>query len=263
MSIIKLISWNCSRGLLTKEKYKKLQEFSPDIAIIQESPEPSKFNDDFNYDDAKWIGKEGGIGLCVISFSDDYKLTVLDDEIKYEWIVPIKVTGKADFVMIAVWTKRVSGYSSYGHLLYTAIEEYKILLNNSKVIIIGDFNVDKNLKASYSGIQGFNQFIALFNKYGLKSCYHHFYNEEFGLESKPTYFHQRKLEKPFHIDYCFVSKDILQIIQKFYLGDLEEWFNLSSHLPLILEIALSPTERIANDDVALINRKIENKKSEK
>lgn len=241
--VMKIISWNCNGGLINKRKHESLLNLSPDIAVIQECrhPDVDGFPNAFNYYDFIWKGGEGSKGLCVLSFSKDYKLSVLVSEIKYEWVVPIKVSGKADFVLLAVWTKRSPGYSSYGKLLYSALKEYEHFLSNNRVIIVGDFNVDKKLRSSYSGIKGYNQITDLFNSHGIKSCYHHFSNEEYGLESKATHYYHRKSDRPFHIDYCFVSEEILQSTKAFYIGESEEWVKLSDHFPLVLEATIIPT----------------------
>ncbi|MEH7415031.1 hypothetical protein V7266_07065 [Neobacillus drentensis] len=166
---MKIISWNCLRGTLFKDKLKKITELSPDLAVLPECPAPSTFQNEVEIKDSIWYGEEKGIGLGILSFSKDYKLSMLVDEIKYEWVVPIKVSGKEDFILLAVWTKRTPGYSSYGHILYSALKEYEHFLKNSRVIIIGDFNIDKNLPRSYSGIQGrlgFERIIELLNNLG-------------------------------------------------------------------------------------------------
>jgi hypothetical protein len=116
-------------------------------------------------------------------------------------------------------------------MLYLALKEYESLFINQKVIVIGDFNVDYNLKGSYSGIGGF-----LFNDLKISSCYHHFYHKDFGQESRATHFHQRKSQLPFHIDYCFVSRSILEDIKEIHIGKSKDWIEVSDHFPLILEI---------------------------
>ncbi|MGG1680254.1 hypothetical protein ACIFOT_31790 [Neobacillus sp. NRS-1170] len=253
---MKLISWNCQRGILKSEKFEKLKGLSPDIAVIQECSHHRKFPEAFDYEDAIWVGEDENIGLCVISFSKNYKLSLLVEEVKYEWVVPIKVTGDADFIMLAVWTKRIHGYSSYGQLLYAALKEYEHFLNHDRVIIIGDFNIDKKLSRSYSGIQGsqgFNLILDLLSSNNMVSCYHHYSNEEFGAESKATYHHHKKSEHPFHIDYCFVSNEWLQSIQHFYVGEGEEWVNLSDHFPLVIETLFSSKGSMDNTDDSIQN----------
>ena len=41
---------------------------------------------------------------------------------------------------------------------------------------------------------------------GIESLYHKFTNEVQGEETKPTFYLQRKIEKPYHIDFCFAPK---------------------------------------------------------
>lgn len=237
---MKLVSWNCKKGLNSKDKYKKLSELCPDMAVIQESFHPKEYKDHLNYHDSIWAGenKDKGLGVCVLSFSKDYQLTMLVEEVQYEWIVPIKVTGKESFTLLAVWTKRMTG-SSYGKVLYSALQEYERYIVNGPVIIIGDFNLDKRVPSSYSGIGGYKKIIDLFNSFGLKSCYHLLNNEEFGSESHATYYHYGKLDRPFHLDYCLVSHGVLRAIQQFYIGRDMEYAPLSDHLPLVVEFSLS------------------------
>ncbi|MEH7502298.1 hypothetical protein V7152_09780 [Neobacillus drentensis] len=79
------------------------------------------------------------------------------------------------------------------------------------------------------------QITDMLDSYSIKSCYHHFNKEKFGLESKPTYFHNRKSNMPFHLDYCFVSEDVVDRVTLFYIADGEEWIEASDHFPLVLE----------------------------
>jgi endonuclease/exonuclease/phosphatase family metal-dependent hydrolase len=46
----------------------------------------------------------------------------------------------------------------------------------------------------------------------------------------------RKIDKPYHIDYAFVSVDILAS-SAISVGKAEEWLEFSDHMPVILEIA--------------------------
>jgi exodeoxyribonuclease III len=221
-------------GFIGKNKYKKLLNLRPDIAVIQECHHPDSFVNIVDYKDKIWYGDNKNKGLCVLSLSNDYKLTLLVEQIKYDWIVPIQVLGKANFILVVVWTQK-KGYS-YGKMLYLALKEYVSLFMNQNVIVICDFNVDYNLKGSYSGIGGFHTLTQLFNDLKISSCYHHFYHEDFGQESRATHFHQRKSQLPFHIDYCFVLRSILEDIKEFHIGKSKDWIEVSDHFPLILEI---------------------------
>jgi exodeoxyribonuclease III len=236
---MKLVSWNCQKGLNSKDKARKLFELCPDIAIIQESFHPNEFNEDIRYEEAIWIGEEKpkGLGICVLSLSKDYHLTQLVDQVKYDWVVPIKVTGKENFTLIAVWTKRSSG-TSYGSILYHALQEYESLIQDGPVVIMGDFNLDKRVASSYSGVGGFKKMMGIFENYGLKSIYHINNTEEFGSESVPTYYHYGKSDRPFHLDYCFVSEGIWQGMSQFEIGTSDEYLPFSDHVPLVFEFTL-------------------------
>lgn len=159
---------------------------------------------------------------------------------KYEWIVPIQVSGKENFTLIAVWTKRLPGMS-YGKALYSALKEYENLIQNGPVIVMGDFNLDKRVPSSYTGVGGYNKIIDLFEGYDLKSCYHSISKEAFGSESKATYYHYSKSDRPFHLDYCFVSQHIIQGMKEFYIGSAEEYLPYSDHVPIAFEFTLGLT----------------------
>ncbi|MBM6617879.1 endonuclease/exonuclease/phosphatase family protein [Bacillus suaedaesalsae] len=232
---MKIISWNCQQGFINKDKYKRLIELAPDIAIIPECQNTDQFMRELNIYDGIWCGKNENKGLGIISLSDKYKLSIIKEFPSFEWIVPIKVTGEEDFTLIAVWPIRQEGIS-YGKYVLTALSEYGELLRNQHVIIMGDFNIDQKLKASYRGIKGMGEINEFLGMFGIRSCYHHFTNESFGEEATPTYYHHRKKDQPFHIDYCFVSQSILDKNTRFCIKDNDVWQGLSDHLPLILEM---------------------------
>lgn len=158
-----------------------------------------------------WRRKGKRFRTRCIHILEDYKLEFLVEEIKYEWIMPIKVSGKENFTLIAVLTKKMPS-ASYGKSLFNAFIEYENLIKNGPVIIMGDFNLEKRVTSSYSGLggkSGYNKIIDLFNSYNLTSCYHHINQEKYGMASQYTYFHHQNLEKPFHIDYCLVSQEFI------------------------------------------------------
>ena len=239
---MRIISWNVKNTLNTIEKVEGIYNLSPDIAILQEIQHPKNSKYELQCKDFLWIGEEQGrgLGLGIFAFSEDYKLELLVEEIKYEWILPIKVTGKENFTLIAVWTKRMPA-ASYGKVLYQAITEYEELIKNGPVLIMGNFNLEKRVMSSYTGLggkSGYDKIINLFSDYHLTSCYHYINQESYGEESQFTYYHHQDLEKPFHIDYCFVSQEFIDGLNHFKIGELEEYIKVSDHLPLLLESTL-------------------------
>lgn len=67
---------------------------------------------------------------------------------------------------------------------------------------------------------------------GIESVYHKVYNENQGKESIPTLYFLRKRKRPYHIDYCFVSKSLLSIINSFEVGNVDDYIAFSDHMPI-------------------------------
>jgi len=44
----------------------------------------------------------------------------------------------------------------------------------------------------------------------------------------------RHQDKPYHIDYCFASKDIVNKLQSVEIGEYDFWMKYSDHVPVIV-----------------------------
>jgi len=71
---------------------------------------------------------------------------------------------------------------------------------------------------------------------GIESLYHYQCEEPQGEETVPTFYHQKNTEKAYHIDYVFVSSDLIQRCQLNF-GAKEKWLPISDHMPLCVEIS--------------------------
>ncbi len=47
----------------------------------------------------------------------------------------------------------------------------------------------------------------------------------------------RNIQKQYHIDYAFLSKDLISLATM-EIGKPEEWLSISDHLPLVVEIGI-------------------------
>ena len=77
--------------------------------------------------------------------------------------------------------------------------------------------------------------VCMLKDIGIHSLYHHTRQEEQGQEKEKTFFMHRKLERPYHIDYCFVSEDLLDT-SSLNMGNPKTWLEASDHVPLELNM---------------------------
>ena len=76
----------------------------------------------------------------------------------------------------------------------------------------------------------------MLSKLGLVSAYHHFFGEEQGSETRPTFYLLWKENRPFHIDYCFIPEAWTADIRSVSVGTYADWFASSDHRPLVVEL---------------------------
>lgn len=74
--------------------------------------------------------------------------------------------------------------------------------------------------------------------FGLVSAYHHHFRESFGVETRPTHFHQGKEEAAFHLDYCFLPGEWAKSIKNVAVGVYNDWNSISDHVPLIVDLGI-------------------------
>lgn len=238
-SELKIISWNCNGAL--RNKFDNLSDFNADIIIIQEceNPAETKHKEYINWaENYLWIGdtKNKGIGIFAkknielkkLSWSDNFK----DHKVKH--FLPCSING--NFNLLAVWTHQNKS-PTFGYIgqLWKYIQINKAHLNNG--LIIGDFNSNK-IWDKWDRWWNHSDVVTELNTIGIESLYHKYYQEEQGVETRPTFFLQRKLEKPYHIDYVFGSKEFVTGLKTMELGQIKEWLKLSDHLPIICEFKL-------------------------
>jgi endonuclease/exonuclease/phosphatase family metal-dependent hydrolase len=99
--------------------------------------------------------------------------------------------------------------------------------------VAGDFNHS----VVWDRPNGPNNFAAideLMRELGLRSAYHSEMGESFGRESCGTYFHTKKAEKPYHIDYVYAHHAIP--VRQVSVEPFSEWRRESDHVPIIVDI---------------------------
>jgi len=209
----------------------------PDILIVPECEHPDKLK--FNTETPKptdilWFGMNRNKGIGIFSYTK-FKFKLLNTHNpNLRMIIPIGVTGgKYDFTLYAIWANNPGDPDGqYIEQVWKAIQHYDQDLNNT-TILIGDFNSNsiwdrKHRESNHSNVVKFLESKDIF------SSYHLFHKQIQGKEKHPTLYMYRHQDKPYHIDYCFVSKDIARKIKSVEIGDFDFWSKHSDNVPVIV-----------------------------
>jgi len=249
---MKIISWNCNGAF--RNKLDHVNELDADIILIQECENPSEFAGEYQNwaGDYLWKGenKNKGIGVFAkngnkvtdLKWTGTFEIKGIDSKSKtLKWnsndlrlFLPFMVND--EFTFLGVWTKgkqnEVFGYMGQ---FWKYLQIHKNNLLNDNTIILGDFNSN----VFWDKIDRWwnhSDVISELSEMNIESLYHKQSGESQGKESSPTFYLHRNIEKPYHIDYVFVSNNLTGK-SKLSIGDKNQWLEISDHLPLIIEIS--------------------------
>lgn len=225
---MRIVTWNCCRGEYER-KIAYLRDVSPDIAVVQECARPPAGTPGVH-----WFGDIPRQGVAVFA-GNGYRVDPLPSPRELpKWVLPLRVTGRACFTLVAVWTLPIAG--SYSRALIEGVDALREMFAGGPTVVAGDFNaspVFDRPRARY----GYLRAAALLAEAGVESAYHAFHAEAPGAERSATYYHQWKREQPFHIDYCFVPRGWLPRVRDVAVGSYDGWRGRSDHRPLLVDIA--------------------------
>jgi exodeoxyribonuclease-3 len=233
---MKIITWNCAMAF--RKKAGLILAHNPDILIIPECEHPDKLTgvlSTSNLSGILWFGNNNNKGLAIISFND-FKLTVAGNHNQaLKTIVPI-VVSKNEFVfnLFAIWAfNPLDKDGHYVTQVWKAIHYYEHLLMGINNILIGDFNSNtiwdkKYRKGNHSHVVKYLEDKSIF------SAYHLHHNQIQGSEAHPTFYLYRHRNKPYHLDYCFVSVGMAKQLKAVEVGAYDFWTRYSDHVPVIV-----------------------------
>lgn len=222
-----------------RKKAKFLSDYQADIMVIQESEYLDKLDitDLGDYKNRIWIGSNRNKGLLVLTREGFPFIQCPNYNEKYRYVLPLKIQGLCSFYLFAVWTQNTKDDWEYRYIgqLWKALHEYKALLEEPS-IIIGDFNSNaiwnpQHAKATH------NDTVDYLRQYHIESVYHQRTGEEPGQEKRNTYSFWKRLDRCFHIDYCFASEALLQRCSDLIIPDFENWLDKSDHVPLVIDFS--------------------------
>jgi len=231
---MRIVSWNCNGAL--RKKLHLLDELRADILVVQECESPAQTQDAHykqwagNY---LWAGENKHKGLGVFVKSGMRLEPLALDAGRLQLFLPCRVDG---ITLLAVWTKE-AGSPTFKYIgqLYKWLQLHKAQFAKPRAIVIGDLNSNARWDV-WDRWWNHSDVVKELADIGLHSLYHAQTGQHQGSEAQPTFFLHRKLEKPYHIDYAFLS-EMLKASAHLSIGATEHWLEYSDHLPLIVDIA--------------------------
>ena len=180
-----------------------------------------------------WIGSNKNKGLAIVAKSH-IKLTLLDwDSSNLQLFLPCLIND--EFLLLAIWTKQANSPNfQYIGQIWKYLQLHSDKFINPKTILIGDWNSNTRWD-EWDRWWNHSDVVKLLGEVGIQSIYHYQNNEAQGSEKNPTFYMNRNLEKSYHIDYAFLSNDLLQPANV-SIGNPSEWLQFSDHMPVIVSI---------------------------
>jgi exodeoxyribonuclease-3 len=233
---MRIITWNCNMAFRNKAEY--ILRHKPDILVVPECEHPDKFHftkKRHHPRDAVWFGSNPNKGLGVFSYSDfRFRLLNVHND-AFRTILPIAVSGGyIDFTLFAIWANNPSDPDgAYVEQTWKALSHYESIITPEKTILAGDFN-SNTIWDRPRRIGNHSAVVKRLGEKGISSCYHGFHRQEQGKEKHPTQYMYRHKDKPYHLDYCFATKDLADKIESVQVGRHAYWSRYSDHVPLIV-----------------------------
>jgi exonuclease III len=233
---MKLITWNCNMAF--RKKAAAILVHKPDLLIVPECEHPARLIFPTGTPiptDIVWYGKNPNKGLGIFSYSKFRFMLMKDHNPKFKMILPIAVTdGKISFNLFAIWANNPQDKDGpYVEQVWKALHHYESLVNKRGTILAGDFNSNTIWDREHR-VSNHSAVVKLLEEKGISSCYHAHHGQVQGSEAHPTLYMYRHKDKPYHLDYCFVSNDFSKRISAVEVGDHETWSQYSDHVPLMV-----------------------------
>jgi len=232
---MKVVTWNCAMAL--QKKHEKLLSLDADIMVIQECSRP--FTEQINGSEgwsSRWFGKNRNKGLGVLVRAP--WIIREAQALKPKWAGKLVIGGPASIELFPVWActskSPAAEYIEQVHLLLDSIEGARL---SPFTIVVGDFNSNSRWDGDY-GLKSHSAAVERLSKLGLESAYHAFSGEPQGAERHPTFWFRKNGDTVFHIDYAFLSRQLLSKLKGVVVGRCNDWLPVSDHAPVLVDLNL-------------------------
>lgn len=224
---MKILSYNINR--CSQQKIDKILSMGADIMVLPECAHPKFVNLPDGYA-IEWMGKPEKCdwkGLGIIWRKEHNVAVVPWFNEAHNYIMPFIVDG--EFLLIATWPTLVpEAKKTYPQILLEMLKEYEEHFSQTPTLICGDFNCYIGQTAAAKKTGSFEQCIDFMKDRGLYDLYHQRTGEDFGKESRATYYHQFKETMPFFIDFAFTNMPV-------FAYELGKWDkDVSDHCPQMI-----------------------------
>jgi exonuclease III len=236
---MKLAAWNCNMAF--RKKMVAILPYQADILVIPECENREKLKWPAGVkvpDHQLWHGDNPHKGIGIFAFNG-FRLKLhasFNPDLKY--VVPVVISrGKEKYFMLAIWANNPGDREGkYVTQVWKAIHHYEKKLRGSNILLAGDFNSNTiwdqpRRKGNHSTV------VSFLGQRKIYSTYHWHHQQEQGKEMHPTLYLYRQETKPYHIDYCFASRNLVQLLKSVEIGEFGNWKSLSDHVPLIVDFA--------------------------
>ncbi|MFN3512582.1 MAG: endonuclease/exonuclease/phosphatase family protein [Phenylobacterium sp.] len=229
---MRLVSWNVCDAF--NRKFGHLERLRPDIAVVQEV-RPGCIDFARLTDRALWLGDSGQKGLAAIGYGD---WTLVPGPVVSErWFIPVVASNGVERVhLVAVW---LDSSADCGAPTLRALDALEPFLRAAPSCLVGDFNQCVALDARKPKGRKFGDVLSRLDGLGMSSAWHTATGEAHGEESRATLYWRWSLDRPFHIDFAFGSREMR--VRKAEIGTHEQYVagEMSDHVPLVVDYEIT------------------------
>lgn len=199
--------------------------------VLQEVAQPGL---PFHDQPVHWRGTLPRKGVAITACHAGFRITPVPAPLDLApRTAAVVVPGPTPFLLVNMWAHPAPNYADNAA---DVVRAWRALMPDLPLVVAGDFNVDFGSPGQTAKHRRLAQL--LHDECGLVSAYHAHRSVAYGDDAElPTYRHLRKVERTWHIDYCFVPQEWATRVQSAQVVEGEEWLGRSDHSPVVVEVA--------------------------
>ena len=139
------------------------------------------------------------------------------------------------YTLVAIWTKQANS-QNFGYIgqFWKFLQIHKLRLRGDDTILCGDLNSNARWDEA-DRWWNHSDVVQELEEIGVYSLYHHVEAEEQGNETRKTFYMYRKRERSYHIDYVFLSTNLLGT-SSLEIYEPNPWLEYSDHVPVVFTV---------------------------